>query len=67
MGSAELAEAHVDERPAAPPAWSGTDPTPTPSSTAVVQPPRGHVHWAWVPTISIVVLALAVTWYGLTH
>ncbi|WP_377645130.1 serine/threonine-protein kinase [Oryzobacter terrae] len=67
MGSAELDEAHADERRAAAPTWSGSDPTPTPESTAVVRPPRGHVHWAWVPTISIVVLAVAVAWYGLTH
>lgn len=70
VGRAELAEATVDDRPAAPPRWTdspASDPTPTPDSLDIRRPPRGHVHWAWVPTISFVVLAAASAWYALTH
>ncbi|WP_392544146.1 serine/threonine-protein kinase [Oryzobacter telluris] len=69
VGKAELDEAGMDDRPAAPPRWTGdADPTPTPTSVGVVQAPPGHVHWAWIPAISFVVLAAAaVAWYGLTH
>ncbi len=69
VGKAEMDDARVDDRPAAPPRWTGgADPTPTPESVGVVRAPRGHVHWAWVPTFGFVVLAAAaVAWYGLTH
>ena len=38
----------VDDRPAAPPRWTGAD-DPTPTPTSVPSCPKGHVHWAWVP------------------
>ena len=58
VGTAAAAEESVDDRPAAPPRWTGADdPTPTPTSVAVV--PRGHVHWAWVPGFSVALIAVA--------
>ena len=35
----------------------GLDPTPTPTSVPVV--PRNHVHWAWVPGFSVVLMTVA--------
>ena len=64
-GTAAESEAHVDDRPAAPPAWNGVDPTPTPTSTTVVAVPKGHVHWAWVPAFGVVVLAMAALMFGM--
>ncbi|HSO63880.1 MAG TPA: serine/threonine-protein kinase [Ornithinibacter sp.] len=66
LGAAAESEAGVDERPAAPPAWTGaSDPTPTPTSVPVV--PRSHVHWAWVPGFSAAILAVASIWYLLAR
>ncbi len=58
VGAAAEADEEVDDRPAAPPRWKDEhDPTPTP--TSIVVAPKGHVHWAWVPAFSVVVLVLA--------
>ena len=66
VGTAAAAEEAVDDRPAAPPRWTGgTDPTPTPTSVPVV--PKGHVHWAWVPGFSVALLAVAALWYSLAR
>ena len=63
VGTAAAAEESVDDRPAAPPRWNGADdPTPTPTSVAVV--PKGHVHWAWVPGFSLALLAVAALVYA---
>ncbi|HET6967643.1 MAG TPA: serine/threonine-protein kinase [Ornithinibacter sp.] len=67
LGAAAESETEVDDRPAAPPAWNGVDPTPTPTSTAPVVVPRGHVHWAWVPGFSAALVALATAWYVLAR
>lgn len=69
VGRAELAEEGVDDRPAAPPRWTDatSDPTPTPDSLDIGRPPRGHVHWAWVPAFSLVVLAVAAGWFALAR
>ena len=66
VGTAAASEEAVDDRPAAPPRWTGgSDPTPTPTSVPVV--PKGHVHWAWVPGFSVALLAVAALWYSLAH
>jgi serine/threonine protein kinase len=66
VGTAAAAEASVDERPAAPPRWTGApDPTPTPTNVPVV--PKGHVHWAWVPGFSVALLAVMAVWYSLAR
>jgi eukaryotic-like serine/threonine-protein kinase len=66
VGTAAAAEESVDDRPAAPPRWTGgTDPTPTPTSVPVV--PKGHVHWAWVPGFSVALLAVATLSYSLAR
>jgi serine/threonine-protein kinase len=66
VGTAAAAEVFVDDRPAAPPRWTGgTDPTPTPTRVTVV--PKGHVHWAWVPGFSAVVLAVVAVLYGIVR
>lgn len=65
VGKAELEEAAEDR----PHRWGdATDPTPTPEAVEPVSLPRGHVHWAWVPAMSLAVLAVAfAAWYALTH
>ena len=61
LGDAVRDEEGIDDRPAAPPrAASADDPTPTP--TGVPIPPK-HVHWAWVPGFSVVILLLALLAY----
>ncbi len=66
LGTAAASEESVDDRPAAPPRWTGgSDPTPTPTSVPIV--PKGHVHWAWVPGFSVVLLAVAALWYSLAR
>ena len=64
LGAAAEAEVEFDDRPAAPPARSTDDPTPTPTSLAVVAR-SGHVHWAWVPVFGAAVLALAAVLFGM--
>ena len=67
VGTAAAAEESVDDRPAAPPRWTGgVDPTPTPTA-AVLVVPKGHVHWAWVPGFSAALLAVAAIWYFLAR
>ena len=67
VGAAAAAEKAVDDRPAAPPRWTGgADPTPTPTA-AVLVVPKGHVHWAWVPGFSAGLLAIAAIWYSLAR
>ena len=66
VGAAVSAEEGVDDRPAAPPRWDGGgDPTPTPTSVPVV--PRNHVHWAWVPGFSVVLMTVAAVWYAVAR
>ena len=66
VGTAAAAEESFDDRPAAPPRWNGADdPTPTPTSVAVV--PKGHVHWAWVPGFSVALLAVTALVYVLAR
>ena len=64
LGTAAEAEVEFDDRPAAPPAWSADDPTPTPTSIAVVAR-NGHVHWAWVPVFGVAMLGLAAVLFGM--
>ena len=66
VGTAAAAEESIDDRPAAPPRWTGgMDPTPTPTSVTVV--PKGHVHWAWVPGFSVALMAVVAVWYSLAR
>jgi eukaryotic-like serine/threonine-protein kinase len=67
VGTAAAAEQAVDDRPAAPPRWTGgADPTPTPTA-AVIVVPKGHVHWAWVPGFSAALLVVAAIFYSLAR
>ena len=66
VGTAAASEESIDDRPAAPPRWTGgMDPTPTPTSVAVV--PKGHVHWAWVPGFSVALMAVVGLWYSIAR
>ena len=65
-GPPRPSEESIDDRPAAPPRWTGgMDPTPTPTSVAVV--PKGHVHWAWVPGFSVALIAVVALWYSIAR
>jgi serine/threonine protein kinase len=70
LGTAEVLDADVDDRPAAPPRWdpSAVDPTPTPTRDEVAAATRGRVHWMWVPAASILaVVAVVASTFALTR
>ncbi|MFQ6171461.1 serine/threonine-protein kinase [Oryzobacter sp. R7] len=69
LASDVVGRAEQEEVDAGPHRWGdASDPTPTPEAVEPVVVPRGHVHWAWVPAMSVVVLAVAAAaWYAMTH